>query len=169
MKRIVSAATAAAVLCLFSGSSFAQGDVKIDAPGVKIDAKLNGSKNPGRMVRASKVIGAEIKNSENTSLGKVDDVIMDEAGRVHYLIATHGGVLGVGQKYVAIPLRSIAVRQGDSADTHWVQLNISPALLEKAPTFTSDKWPSFTNDDRMVQDSDKFFSDPANVKPAGTK
>lgn len=159
MTRMISAATAFSVLCLLAGGAIAQ-EVKVDAPGVKVDAKLNANRAAaGRTLRASKVIGAEVKNNENASLGKIDDVVMDDAGRVHYFIMTHGGVLGVGQKYCAIPLRSVAIRNGDSADSHWVELNISPKALEKAPTFTSDKWPSFTGEDKFVKESDVFFNE----------
>jgi len=165
MKRIFEVAASLAVLGLFVGAAAAQNEVKVQAPGVRVDAKLDGARHPGRTVRTSKIIGAEVKNSEKASLGKVDDLVMDEAGRIHYIIMTHGGVLGVGQKYCAVPLRSVAIRDTDSADTHWVELNISPKTLEKAPTFTSDKWPSFT-DGSFTKETDSFFNDAPKVKAA---
>jgi len=138
--------------------------VKVQAPGVRVDGKLGAGERPvGHTQRASKIIGAEVKNSEGTALGKVDDLVMDERGRTHYLIMTHGGVLGVGQKYSAVPLRAVAFRQKEDADTRWIELNVSPKTLEKAPTFTSDKWPDF-RDGTFVKETDTFFLDAPGVK-----
>jgi sporulation protein YlmC with PRC-barrel domain len=138
--------------------------VKVQAPGVRVDGKLPGlGLQAGHTQRASKTIGAEVKNSEGTSLGKVDDLIMDERGHVHYLIMTHGGVLGVGQKYCAVPLRAVAFKHKEDSETRWIELNVSPKTLEKAPTFTSDKWPDF-RDGVFVKETDSFFLEAPGVK-----
>jgi len=174
MTRNVTLAMALSVVGLFamSQNATAQGvkvkadenGVKVQAPGVRVDGKLPAfDRAVGHTQRASKIIGAEVKNSEGTALGKVDDLVMDERGRVHYLIMTHGGVLGVGQKYCAVPLRAAAFKQKEDSETRWIELNVSPKTLEKAPTFTSDKWPDF-RDGVFVKETDSFFLEAPGVK-----
>jgi sporulation protein YlmC with PRC-barrel domain len=139
------------------------GELKVQAPGVKVEGRLPGDRDVARhFSRASKIIGAEVKNSEGTSLGKVDDLMMDDRGNVRYFVMTHGGVLGVGQKYCAVPFKSAMVKHKEDSDTRFVELNISPKTLEKAPTFTSDKWPDF-RDSAFVRETDTFFNDSVKV------
>jgi sporulation protein YlmC with PRC-barrel domain len=140
------------------------GTLKVQAPGVKVEGKIGIDRAPtGRPLRASKIIGAEVKNGEGTALGKVDDIVMDEKGNARYFVMTHGGVLGVGQKYCAVPFRAVAVKAKEDSDARWIQLNISPKTLEKAPTFVSDKWPDF-NDGAFTKETDTFFLDAPGVK-----
>jgi len=153
----------------FSAASFGQafgaepGEVKVQAPGVKVEGRLGGARAEARhFSRTSKLIGAEVKNSEGTSLGKIDDLMMDDSGAIRYFVMTHGGVLGVGQKYCAIPFKSAAIKHKEDSDTRFVEMNISPKTLEKAPTFTSDKWPDF-HDSAFVRETNTFFGDNAKI------
>jgi len=147
-----------------AGADEKDGTLKVQAPGVKVEGRLAIDRAAtGRPIRASKIIGAEVKNSEGTALGKVDDIVMDERGNARYFVMTHGGVLGVGQKYCAVPFRAVAVKAKEDSDARWIELNISPKTLEKAPTFTSDKWPDF-NDGAFTKETDTFFVDAPGVK-----
>jgi sporulation protein YlmC with PRC-barrel domain len=56
--------------------------------------------------RASKVIGAAVVNDANETVGKVDDVILDD-DRTSYVVLSVGGFLGVGNKLVALPYEAI--------------------------------------------------------------
>jgi sporulation protein YlmC with PRC-barrel domain len=133
--------------------------VKVQAPGVRVDGKPFGlERTANHLQRVSKTIGADVKNSEGTSLGVVDDLVIDEHGQLHYLILRHGGVLGVGQKYCAIPVRVIALKRKVDSEIPWVELNISPKVLEKANSFTSDKWPDFHNE-TFVRETNAVFVD----------
>jgi len=170
MKRTTSLIMAVATIALTT-QAFAQDvkvkadekGVKVRAPGVQVEGRLPGDRQAAQHVsRASKLIGAEVKNSEGTSLGKIDDLMLDERGNVRYFIMTHGGVLGVGQKYCAVPFKSGAIKHKEDSDTRYVEMNISPKTLEKAPTFTSDKWPDF-RDSAFVHETDTFFNDSVKV------
>ena len=133
--------------------------VQVQAPGVRVEGKLLGlDRAPGHLQRVSKTIGADVKNSDGTALGVVDDLVIDAHGQLHYLILRHGGVLGVGQKYCAIPVRVIALKRKLDSETPWVELNISPKVLEKANNFTSDKWPDFHNE-TFVKETNAVFVD----------
>ena len=53
--------------------------------------------------RASKIVGSSIINANNETIGKVDDVIVSDAGEVPYAVISVGGFLGIGDKLVVVP------------------------------------------------------------------
>ena len=58
-------------------------------------------------VRASKMMGSSIYDSENRSIGKVKDIVLNKDGKVDAVVLDVGTFLGMGGKYVAIPLNDI--------------------------------------------------------------
>jgi sporulation protein YlmC with PRC-barrel domain len=64
------------------------------------------------------------------NLGRVKDVTVDGYGRATYAIVAYGGVMGLGNRYVAIPWTSVAEM------LHSDRLVIDKALLENAPILT---------------------------------
>jgi sporulation protein YlmC with PRC-barrel domain len=138
------------------------GSFKIEAPGVRVEGRRE-AQAFGRPVRASKVIGAKVMNEDKTNLGTVDDIVMDEHGKARFIVVAHGGTLGVGTKYTAVPFKAIDVHAKADSDERWVQLNVSPQVLEKAPTFTSDKWPDFNDNDWNTK-NEGFFLDAPGVR-----
>src|SRR3954452_6861470 len=65
--------------------------VKVDAPGVRVEANGPGARDNAnatdmRNWRASKIIGANVQNADQKSLGTVNDIILDGRGKAHYVI-----------------------------------------------------------------------------------
>ena len=58
-------------------------------------------------VRASKMIGSTVYDSQNRSIGKVSDLVLNRNGSVDVVVVDVGSFLGVGGKYVAVPLTDI--------------------------------------------------------------
>jgi len=58
--------------------------------------------------RASKLIGRTVANDQDENIGKLDDLIVDQ-DRVLFVIVGVGGFLGLGDRKVAIPYRSLDV------------------------------------------------------------
>ena len=52
--------------------------------------------------RGSKLAGVDVYNEANEKIGDVNDVILDRSGNVAKVILGVGGVLGLGERYVAI-------------------------------------------------------------------
>jgi hypothetical protein len=52
--------------------------------------------------RASKLAHVDVYNEANEKIGDINDVILDRSGKVANVILGVGGVLGVGEHYVAI-------------------------------------------------------------------
>ena len=92
------------------------------------------------VVKASDLIGMTVKNSQDETLGKVNDLALDvESGRIVALIVSSGGFLGIGNELSAVP--PTALRFNTDRDT--LQLDASKEMLSNAPHFKADQWPDF--------------------------
>ena len=50
------------------------------------------------------VIGSKVVNAQKENLGRIEELVLDAgAGRIAYAVLSFGGVLGMGDKYFAIP------------------------------------------------------------------
>ena len=54
--------------------------------------------------RASKVIGVDIYNPQNEKLGEIEELIIDQSGRVAGAIIGVGGFLGIGEHDILVPM-----------------------------------------------------------------
>ena len=52
--------------------------------------------------RGSKLAGVNVYNEANEKIGDINDVILDRSGNVAKVILGVGGVLGLGERYVAV-------------------------------------------------------------------
>jgi sporulation protein YlmC with PRC-barrel domain len=88
---------------------------------------------------ASSLNGTSVVNGSGDELGTIEDLMVDVAtGRVNYAVLSFGGILGIGDKYFAVPMEAFSV---DTRDERLV-LNESKERLENAPGFDKDDWPS---------------------------
>jgi sporulation protein YlmC with PRC-barrel domain len=107
-------------------------------------------KTIGGTVRASKlIIGTNLKNSNDESVGEIKDLVMDaNSGKIRYVAVTYGGFLGLGSKLFAVPFEAFRVRQNTSALTpgdYMLTLDVTKDQLSGAEGFDSDHWPDFAN------------------------
>ena len=57
-----------------------------------------------RFLSASTLVGANVRNPQEESLGDLKDFMIDTAsGKIAYGVLSFGGVLGIGNKLFAIP------------------------------------------------------------------
>ncbi len=83
--------------------------------------------------RVSRIIGANIRNNQNDSVGEVEDLIMDRQGNVKAAIISVGGFLGIGERWVAVNYDSLNMMQDGNA---WrVVLNTTRDQMKTAPEF----------------------------------
>ncbi len=54
---------------------------------------------------ARKLMGVEVVDASERELGEVHDVLFDDEGRARFAVVSVGGILGIGDKLVAIQLR----------------------------------------------------------------
>jgi sporulation protein YlmC with PRC-barrel domain len=57
--------------------------------------------------RASKVVGLNVYNDSNASLGSINDLLTDKSGNIKAAVISVGGFLGVGRHLVAVPFDKI--------------------------------------------------------------
>jgi sporulation protein YlmC with PRC-barrel domain len=57
--------------------------------------------------RASKLVGLNVYNDSNESLGSINDLLTDKSGNIKAVVIGVGGFLGVGEHLVAVPLDKI--------------------------------------------------------------
>jgi len=92
--------------------------------------------------KGSDIIGAKVENRQGENLGEISDLSVDpKTGRVDFAVVSHGGVLGIGDKYVAVPLNAFAVKTDKDGKFDRLVLNMSKDKLAKAPNFDKDRWP----------------------------
>jgi hypothetical protein len=58
-------------------------------------------------MRASKFIGSTVYDLQNRNIGSVKDLILGKDGKVDKVVLDVGSFLGMGGKYVAVPLSDI--------------------------------------------------------------
>ncbi len=56
---------------------------------------------------ASDLIGRSVVNRNNETLGRINDVILDENGQVAAVLIGVGGFLGIGEKEVGVPFEAL--------------------------------------------------------------
>lgn len=94
------------------------------------------------IVKGSKIIGKPVQNLDGKDLGKLEDLAIDELdGNIRYAVLSFGGVLGLGEKYFAIPWEALTL----SNDRKHFVLDLEEKVLAKAPGFNRGKWPDFAD------------------------
>lgn len=85
------------------------------------------------------VIGASVIGSDGEQVGEIDDVILSTAGvGTIRAVLQVGGVLGVGEKRIALPFEQLSVeRAGRDETTVRVAMNLD--TLRRQPEFSYDK------------------------------
>jgi hypothetical protein len=83
------------------------------------------------MYRLDRLIGSDVRDAQGESLGDIKDFVVDSQGRVAFALLGHGGFLGLGEKYVAVPFTALNFNGED----HKATTNISRDQLANAPVF----------------------------------
>jgi sporulation protein YlmC with PRC-barrel domain len=63
------------------------------------------TKGWNRPYGASEIVGTRVQGEV---VGKIDDLVFDEEGRISFAILGYGGFLGIGQNFVAVPITSLS-------------------------------------------------------------
>jgi sporulation protein YlmC with PRC-barrel domain len=94
---------------------------------------------PGQM-RASKLIGTNVKNQANETVGEINELILDKDGKIVAVVIGVGGFLGIGQREVALDYKSLNIKYDPNAMTDagatTVMVNATKESLSAAPAWT---------------------------------
>ena len=112
---------------------------------------------PSQWMKASDIVGKDVRNAQNENLGKIEDLAVDpDNGRVIYGVLSFGGFLGLGDKLFALPFSSLT---NLSADRHHFVLSIEKDRLKTAQGFDKKNWPNLA-DTRWATDVSTFYGQP---------
>jgi sporulation protein YlmC with PRC-barrel domain len=89
--------------------------------------------------RASDLMGRHVQTPTGEGLGDLKDIVLDEkTGATLYGVMSFGGMMGVGDKYFAIPIDDFKVEPGTAS----LVVQADKEQLKKASGFDKDHWPS---------------------------
>ena len=93
---------------------------------------------PARGFHSDSLVGQEVKNrSSDESVGTVSNLLLDEEGQIVAVIIGVGGLMGLGERDVAIAWNQIERTVDGDETTLWVNLN--EQSVENAPEYSSDR------------------------------
>jgi len=90
------------------------------------------TKGWNRPYGVSELVGTQVKDPQGEVVGKIDDLVFDDEGRISIAILGYGGFLGIGQNLVAVPITSLSSTE---EPRHFV-LNTTKENIQSAPLFS---------------------------------
>ncbi|TXS91649.1 PRC-barrel domain-containing protein [Parahaliea aestuarii] len=88
---------------------------------------------PANGMRASNLIGTEVKTSKDEDVGSVSDLIINDNGQLMAIVVSVGGFLGMGERDVAIGWDDVT--QSGVADEPHLRIKATLDSLRAAPEF----------------------------------
>ena len=132
---------ALAALLLAAPSTFAQ--TNNPAPAVTAPMKSGDMQFYSRQatdMRASNLMGANVTNMANETVGEINDLVLDKDGKVVAVVVGVGGFLGIGERQVALDYKSLNIKYDPNAMTNagatTIQVNATKDSLKNAPAWT---------------------------------
>ncbi len=86
-------------------------------------------------IRARKVIGTPVKNTQGERVGEIEDVVLDKTSeRIMFAIVGMGGFLGIGEKFHPLPWA--ALHFDEEVDAYVIPFTKEQLLAAPADTIT---------------------------------
>ena len=105
------------------------------------------------LTRAQTLLGSRVKNAAGENLGKVEELVVDTTHQVaHYAVLSFGGVLGLGDKLYAYPVRMLRPTSAVGELT----LDVERERLQQAPGFSPERWPEWGTS-AYLRNVDRYF------------
>ena len=101
------------------------------------------SEGPGPDVMAASTLdGDRVLSSDGDEVGKVKEIMLDvEGGRIAYMVMSSGGLLGIGEKLLAVPWNALTL----DVDRKCFVIALNSERVKNAPGFairaTGPLWP----------------------------
>ena len=85
-------------------------------------------------MRASKLIGTNVLNAANETVGSINEIVLGKDGRVAAVIIGVGGFLGIGEREVAVNFNSIR-KARDQNNNLVLTMDATKDSLKAAPAW----------------------------------
>lgn len=89
----------------------------------------------GNQIVAADLLGASVTNNQDEEIGEINDLILDQEGKVAGVVVGVGGFLGMGEKAVGLSWDRV---QYDS-NTQTASVDVSREELESAPELQTEQ------------------------------
>ena len=96
----------------------------------------------GKHYRAKEILGSKVQIEEDTEVGTVDDIVLDDNGNVDYLI-----VVNSDDKLVTVPWDATQF----NSEKRVAVVHITAAKFKEVPTYTAERYPVFSTPTYRVQ------------------
>jgi sporulation protein YlmC with PRC-barrel domain len=100
------------------------------------------TQQPAGESHASMFVGQDVTNITGEKVGDIRDLLIDKSGRITLAVIGVGGLLGLGEKYVAIPFSALTITS-DAKGERVVTASLSKAALQNAPAFVPTEKTTF--------------------------
>ena len=85
-------------------------------------------------IKASKLVGATVKNAKGESIGEIHEVVLGSDGKTEGLVIDVGGFLGINEKPVMVKWSDVTI-QSDSNGSVVVATSMDKSQLEQLPEY----------------------------------
>jgi sporulation protein YlmC with PRC-barrel domain len=85
-------------------------------------------------IKASKLVGATVKNAKGESIGEIHEVVLGSDGKAEGLVIDVGGFLGINEKPVMVKWSDVTI-QSDSNGSVVVATSMDKSQLEQLPEY----------------------------------
>lgn len=110
--------------------------------------------NDGTSVRSDQLIGTELLNQKDESLGSVHDIVMSPTtGKIAFLIVARGGMFGIDRKYVPVPWADIKA----TPNMNLLILDSTKSAMDNAPRVKNDRFGKSADFDQTSQKMDDYW------------
>lgn len=81
-------------------------------------------------VSVDEVLGSRVVNAEGQEVGEIEDLVLDQ-NQIAYAVVSVGGLLGLGEKRVAVPLDDLQLGEGET----YLMSSATQDQLEQMPEY----------------------------------
>jgi sporulation protein YlmC with PRC-barrel domain len=96
-----------------------------------------GDFNAQGQMSGSSLIGAKIHNDQKETVGSINDVYLDDSGKVQAVIVSVGGFLGVGAKTVAVKWDDL--KYGKDGKSLMLTTSLTADALKAMPDYKTER------------------------------
>jgi putative membrane protein len=93
-------------------------------------AQQQAAAQPEEPVSVEQVLGSRVVNPEGQEVGEIEDLVLDQ-NQIAYAVVSVGGLLGLGEKRVAVPLDDLQLGEGET----YLMSSATQEQLEKMPEY----------------------------------
>ncbi len=111
------------------------GEALASNPAIVAASATVGGDQPVTAVAAQDLIGRDVTNPQDATIGEIESVYVDAKGNVRQVIVAVGGFLGVGERSIALEWKDLVVSDGGKK----IAANTTKDQLMKVPAYSYAK------------------------------